>query len=113
MTETTTNAMKPISQRVIAALRRVCALLRFTPPARVLPSNVCLPGRSAVLSIVLLHSAWFVLLTRNVVPAVKGFAFLRMHQVYQGKGSKVMLLKEYLKNHYLTGYQNNFPMPLR
>src|SRR6266566_6213214 len=52
ITEAPTNAMKPMSHRVIATFRRVCALLPFTPPASVLSSPMWLPGRLGVLSIV-------------------------------------------------------------
>src|SRR3989442_13854640 len=61
--------MKPMIQSAIATFRRVCDVrvtCCFEPPSRVVLSNVCLPGRSVGLSIVLLHSAWLVSLTNKV-----------------------------------------------
>src|SRR6266487_3777750 len=53
ITEVTASVIKPITQRLSAALRRVCttrAACGFETAARVVSSNDCLPGRSGVLS---------------------------------------------------------------
>src|SRR5215469_12336022 len=68
ITEAAASSTKPSTQRGSTTLRRVwTASCCFTPPATVVPSNVCSLGRSVELSIFLLHSGWSVPLTRHVV----------------------------------------------